>query len=252
MNLIVPMAGMGKRLRPHTLTTPKPLIPIAGKPIVQRLVEDIAAVTPEKIEHIGFVVGDFGPETEAQLLQIAQAVGATGHIFYQQEALGTAHAVHCAREVLQGRVTVAFSDTLFKANFTLNTEDDGIIWVKRVEDLALTTVKAHADRVDGFHTEDVRMARLQPLHNGCSVLAFGVRDAFIEAGPIAGQVILLQRDAITNDCWAPSVNRCSPMHCHCLELNVGCPRLGRGQGDTRFCFGRHKVTARSRCAVIVV
>jgi len=134
MNLIVPMAGMGKRLRPHTLTTPKPLIPIAGKPIVQRLVEDIAAVTPEKIEHIGFVVGDFGPETEAQLLQIAQAVGATGHIFYQQKALGTAHAVHCAREVLQGRVTVAFSDTLFKANFTLNTEDDGIIWVKRVED----------------------------------------------------------------------------------------------------------------------
>jgi glucose-1-phosphate thymidylyltransferase len=47
MNLIIPMAGMGKRLRPHTLTIPKPLIPIAGKPIIQRLVEDIAQVTPE-------------------------------------------------------------------------------------------------------------------------------------------------------------------------------------------------------------
>lgn len=134
MNLIIPMAGKGKRLRPHTLTTPKPLIPIAGKPIVQRLVEDIAAVSLEKIDHIGFVVGDFGEETETQLLQIAKEIGAQGHIFYQKEALGTAHAVHCAREVLEGRVTVAFSDTLFKANFKLNTEADGIIWVKRVED----------------------------------------------------------------------------------------------------------------------
>lgn len=134
MNLIVPMAGKGKRLRPHTSTTPKPLIPIAGKPIVQRLVEDIAAVTPEKIEKIGFVIGDFGPEIEKQLMNIAQAVGAEGHIFHQEQALGTAHAVFCAKEIMQGKVTVAFSDTLFKANFTLNTDDDGIIWVKQVED----------------------------------------------------------------------------------------------------------------------
>lgn len=134
MNLIVPMAGKGKRLRPHTSTTPKPLIPIAGKPIVQRLVEDIAAVTPEKIEKIGFVIGDFGPEIENQLLGIAQTIGAEGYIFHQEQALGTAHAVYCAKELLEGKVTVAFSDTLFKANFTLNTEDDGIIWVKHVED----------------------------------------------------------------------------------------------------------------------
>lgn len=134
MNLIIPMAGKGKRLRPHTLTTPKPLIPIAGKPIVQRLVEDIAAVTPEPIENIGFVVGEFGAEVESQLLQIAEDTGAKGHILYQDQALGTAHAVHCARELLEGKVTIAFADTLFKANFKLNTEDDGIIWVKRVED----------------------------------------------------------------------------------------------------------------------
>lgn len=137
MNLIIPMAGKGKRLRPHTLTTPKPLIPIAGKPIVQRLVEDIASVTPEKIDTIGFVVGDFGEEVEAQLLKIAAEIGAKGRIFYQEQAMGTAHAVHCARELLEGKVTVAFSDTLFKATFQLNTEDDGIIWVKRVEDPAL-------------------------------------------------------------------------------------------------------------------
>ena len=133
MNLVIPMAGMGKRLRPHTLTVPKPLIPIAGKPIVQRLVEDIAEVTSEKIEEIGFVIGDFGEEVEKSLHQIAESVGAKARIFFQEEALGTAHAVHCAREVLKGKVTVAFSDTLFKADFKLNTSDDGIIWVKKVE-----------------------------------------------------------------------------------------------------------------------
>ncbi|MEP4533857.1 MAG: sugar phosphate nucleotidyltransferase [Cyclobacteriaceae bacterium] len=134
MNLIIPMAGMGKRLRPHTLTTPKPLIPIAGKPIVQRLVEDIAQVTPEPIEKIGFVIGDFGHEVEENLKAIAKAVGAEGYIFHQTEALGTAHAVFCAEPLLEGKVTVAFADTLFRANFTLNTDDDGIIWVKQVDD----------------------------------------------------------------------------------------------------------------------
>ena len=61
------MAGMGKRLRPHTLTIPKPLLPIAGKTIVQRLVEDIAQVSEESIEEIAFVIGNFGDEVESQL-----------------------------------------------------------------------------------------------------------------------------------------------------------------------------------------
>lgn len=134
MNLIIPMAGVGKRLRPHTLTTPKPLIPIAGKPIVQRLVEDIAKVTPEPIEKIGFIIGDFGAEVEANLKAIAKEIGAEGYIFHQEEALGTAHAVYCAEPLLNGKVTIAFADTLFQANFTLNTSDDGIIWVKQVQD----------------------------------------------------------------------------------------------------------------------
>ncbi|WP_258105457.1 sugar phosphate nucleotidyltransferase [Marinoscillum sp. MHG1-6] len=153
MNLIIPMAGMGKRLRPHTLTTPKPLIPIAGKPIVQRLVEDIAGVTPEPIENIGFVIGDFGSEVEEDLLRIAAEAGAKGHIFYQEEALGTAHAVFCAEPLLNGKVTVAFADTLFRANFTLNTEDDGIIWVKQVDDPSAFGV-VNLDR-DGVITQFV-------------------------------------------------------------------------------------------------
>lgn len=128
------MAGKGKRLRPHTLTTPKPLIPIAGKPIVQRLVEDIAKVTPEKIQKIGFVIGEFDDDIKSQLKAIANDVGAEARFYVQEIAEGTAHAVACANEILEGKVTVAFSDTLFRADFKLNPENDGIIWTKQIED----------------------------------------------------------------------------------------------------------------------
>jgi glucose-1-phosphate thymidylyltransferase len=128
------MAGMGKRMRPHTLTVPKPLIPIAGKPIVQRLVEDIAKVCGSQVNEVAFIIGRFGSEVEKKLLAIAESVGAKGSIHYQDEALGTAHAILCAQEALEGNVVVAFADTLFKADFTLDTSKEGIIWVQKVED----------------------------------------------------------------------------------------------------------------------
>ena len=146
MNIIIPMAGMGKRMRPHTLTVPKPLIPIAGKPIVQRLVEDIAQVCNEPIDQIGFIVGRFGEEVENNLKEVAASVGATGKIFYQDEALGTAHAILCAQEIMEGNIVVAFADTLFKADFTLDTSKEGIIWVQKVEDpRAFGVVKLNAN-----------------------------------------------------------------------------------------------------------
>ena len=135
MNIIIPMAGLGKRLRPHTLTVPKPLLPIAGKPIVHRLVEDIAKVCPEKIDHIGFIIHpSFGKEVEESLKKIAKDVGATGKIYYQEQAFGISHALLFAKELFTGKVIVAFADTLFKAEFKLDTNQDGIIWVQRVDD----------------------------------------------------------------------------------------------------------------------
>lgn len=128
------MAGMGKRMRPHTLTTPKPLIPIAGKPMVQRIVEDIIKVCDEKVDEIAYVVGRFGTEAENNLVTIAESLGAKGRIFYQDEPLGTAHAIMCAKECLTGKVLVAFADTLFKADFKLDSNQEGIIWVQKVED----------------------------------------------------------------------------------------------------------------------
>ena len=134
MKIIVPMAGRGSRLRPHTLTVPKPLIPIAGKPIVMRLVEDITRVCGQVVDEIAFVIGDFGEEVEKDLIAIAEGLGAKGSIYHQDEALGTAHAILCAKESLSGPIVVAFADTLFRADFTLDTNKDGIIWVQKVAD----------------------------------------------------------------------------------------------------------------------
>ncbi len=135
MNIIIPMAGMGKRMRPHTLTTAKPLLPIAGKPIVQRLVEDIIATANEKVGEIAFIIAPhFGKATEDMLLQIADELGAKGKICYQEEALGTAHAILCAGDSLDGNVFIAFADTLFKADFKIDTGKDAIIWTQKVAD----------------------------------------------------------------------------------------------------------------------
>ena len=146
MNIIIPMAGRGSRLRPHTLTTAKPLLPVAGKPIVQRLVEDIAAIVGDDLSRIAYVVGEFGQDVENMLLAVAQGQGATGSIHYQDKPLGTAHAVLCAAEHLEGPVVVAFADTLFKADFKISKEDEGILWVKQIEDpSAFGVVKLNAN-----------------------------------------------------------------------------------------------------------
>jgi len=147
MKIIVPMAGRGSRLRPHTLTVPKPLIPIAGKPIVHRLVEDIAGVINQGIEEIAFIIHkDFGSQVENELIAIAEKLGSKGTIYYQNEALGTAHAIMCAKESMTGPIVVAYADTLFRADFTLDTSADSVIWVKQVEDpSAFGVVKLNAN-----------------------------------------------------------------------------------------------------------
>jgi glucose-1-phosphate thymidylyltransferase len=140
------MAGVGKRMRPHTLTIPKPLIPVAGKPIVQHLVESLLKSYQERPEEIAFITGKFGKEAECKLISICEDMGIKGSIYYQDEALGTAHAILCAQNSLDGPVIVAFADTLFKANFIIDTKKDSIIWVNKVDDpSAFGVVKTNAD-----------------------------------------------------------------------------------------------------------
>ncbi len=149
MQIIIPMAGKGKRMRPHTLTTAKPLIAVGGKPIVQRLVEDITKVCGQKVTEIAFVIApDFGTEVEQHLIQVAQNQGAKGSIYYQDKALGTAHAIMCAKNAIKGKTVVAFADTLFKADFVMDTEQEGVIWVQKIENPSqFGVVKINANNI---------------------------------------------------------------------------------------------------------
>lgn len=127
------MAGIGKRMRPHTLSVPKPLLKVAGKSIVERIVNDISTSTGKKIEEVHFIIGNFGEETIRKLLNIAQCIGANGYIHYQNEALGTAHAIYCAEVALTGEIMIAFADTMFLGNFEIDDGDEAIIWTMDVQ-----------------------------------------------------------------------------------------------------------------------
>lgn len=130
------MAGRGSRLRPHTLTVPKPLIPVAGQPIVHRLVKDIVKVLNQPIEEIAFILGDpafFGDDVVESLTELAQNLGAKASIYRQDQPLGTGHAIMCAKESLSGPAVIAYADTLIRADFNLNPEADAVIWVKQVD-----------------------------------------------------------------------------------------------------------------------
>jgi len=135
MKIIVPMAGRGSRLRPHTLTVPKPLIPVAGEPIVHRLVKDIAKVLNQPIDEVAFILGDpafFGQDIVESLERLAESLGAKASIYRQDQPLGTGHAIMSAKESLSGPAVVAYADTLIKADFKLDEKADAVIWTKKV------------------------------------------------------------------------------------------------------------------------
>jgi glucose-1-phosphate thymidylyltransferase len=136
MKIIVPMAGRGSRLRPHSLTVPKPLIPVAGEPIVHRLVKDIAKVLNQPIDEIAFVLGDpafFGDDVVKSLEDLANSLGAKPTIYRQDQPLGTGHAIMCAKPSLSGPAVIAYADTLIRADFNLDENADAVIWVKKVD-----------------------------------------------------------------------------------------------------------------------
>jgi glucose-1-phosphate thymidylyltransferase len=136
MKIIVPMAGRGSRLRPHSLTVPKPLIPVAGQPIVHRLVKDIVKVLKQPIEEIAFVLGDpawFGDDVVTSLVDLATSLGAKASIYRQDQPLGTGHAIMCAKPSLSGPAVIAYADTLIRAEFDLDPTADSVIWTKQVD-----------------------------------------------------------------------------------------------------------------------
>lgn len=135
MKLIVPMAGRGTRLRPHTHVTPKPLLPVAGRTMVERIVETFAQTLPRALDEAVFILGpDFGPEVRRQLTAIGERHGIAAHFAVQEVAKGTAHAVAQAGSFLDGECVVVFADTLFYMDEAPDLDADAVVWVKHVDD----------------------------------------------------------------------------------------------------------------------
>ena len=147
------MAGVGKRLRPFSLTTPKPLLKIAGKTIVRRLVDKIISVTTEKVTEVGFIIGDFPQSVVDDLLELENLMDFKVNIFVQDVALGTAHALSFAKSMMSGDVVVAFADTLFDADFKIDYSSDVVIWTKKVDNPEAfgVVIKDKNERITAFY-----------------------------------------------------------------------------------------------------
>ncbi|MDD9953205.1 MAG: nucleotidyltransferase family protein [Candidatus Woesearchaeota archaeon] len=127
MNVIIPVAGRGERLRPLTDTTPKPLLEVAGKPILDHIMDKILPLNPSEVI---FVTGHLKEQIEEYAKKFPNA-----RCIEQQEQRGTADAVWTAKDALTEDVLVDFGDTIFDADLSVieNCQDDAIIWVKEVD-----------------------------------------------------------------------------------------------------------------------
>jgi glucose-1-phosphate thymidylyltransferase len=136
MKLIIPMAGRGTRVRPHSHVTPKPLLSVRGTSIVERIVDTFSEAIEANIDTGVFVLGpDFGQEVRDDLTDICERNDMEAQFAVQEEALGTAHAVGSAAEYLSGSGIVVFADTLFGMSETVSLEGaDVTMWVREVDD----------------------------------------------------------------------------------------------------------------------
>ena len=131
MKVIIPLAGKGTRLRPHTYITPKPMLKIAGKPVIDYVMEDLERLGD--VSQVVYITGHLKEKVEAY----ARAKYRFDSVFIEQQVQdGTAGAVWLARDYVNEPVFIIFVDTIFDADLSVvkRTDADGIIWVKTVED----------------------------------------------------------------------------------------------------------------------
>ena len=130
MQVIIPLAGKGSRLRPHTHTVPKPMLKVAGRPVIDWVMDRLAGLN---VTELIFITGHLKEQVEAY------ATGRYGipcRYIEQKVQDGTAGAINLARPHVTGPVLIIFVDTVFEADLTLinRSSADGIIWAKEVED----------------------------------------------------------------------------------------------------------------------
>jgi glucose-1-phosphate thymidylyltransferase len=133
MKVIIPLAGFGTRLRPLTFTKPKPMVNVAGKPVLGHLLDKLAGLP---IDEYIFIVGHLGEQVE-EYVKAQYKLPVPARFIEQKEMLGQAHAIWLAREYLDDdKVFILFVDTLFEADLSAldKTPDDALIFVKEVED----------------------------------------------------------------------------------------------------------------------
>lgn len=131
MKVIIPLAGKGTRLRPHTHITPKPMLKIAGKPVIDYVMDDLQRLG--NVEQVIYITGHLKDKVEAY----ARATYPFPSVFIEQKVQdGTAGAVALARPYVDQPVFIIFVDTIFDADLSAvkRSDADGIIWVKTVDD----------------------------------------------------------------------------------------------------------------------
>lgn len=131
MKVIIPLAGKGTRLRPHTHTVPKPMLRVAGKPVMDYVMEDVAKLG--NVEQVVYITGHLRDAVEKHAREMYKIPG----VFVEQKVQdGTAGAVELARPFIDQPVLIIFVDTIFDADLSIinDSPDDGIIWTKEVED----------------------------------------------------------------------------------------------------------------------
>lgn len=134
MKIVIPMAGFGSRLRPHTWSKPKPLMHIAGKTVLDHVLGTLKTLPdPDNVELV-FIVGYLGEQFEPYMQK--NYPGVKVHYIEQPEMRGQSHAIYLAREHLQGPMLMVFADTLIQADLSLlkDPQAEAITWVKPVPD----------------------------------------------------------------------------------------------------------------------
>jgi glucose-1-phosphate thymidylyltransferase len=132
MKVVIPMAGYGTRLRPHTWSKPKPLVTVAGKPVLGHVLDMFATIP--SIDEVIFIVGYLGQQVESYVGLAYPRLRST--YIEQRELLGQSHAIWLAREALSGPMLMVFVDTLVEADLSLLADESSqaVAFVKPVQD----------------------------------------------------------------------------------------------------------------------